>query len=125
MSTSSINRKLAAPELGARRTMHVGSPTLGEGREAFQALLGFSALHAQVRDQGTSRGVSEPGDMEFVLDDVLQLVAERGMTITGADGVAVALAEGDEIICRGSAGDMVPDPGVRLNPNSGFSGACF
>jgi len=47
------------------------------------------------------------------------------MAITGADGVAVALAEGGEIICRGSAGHLVPDPGVRLNPNSGFSGACF
>ena len=31
---------------------------------------------------------------QFVLDEVLQLVAERALTLTGADGVAVAMAEG-------------------------------
>jgi N-acetylmuramoyl-L-alanine amidase len=101
------------------------SPTLGKGREAFQSLLGFSALHAQVRIQESGSVAASSQDVEFVLDDVLQLVAERGMAITGADGIAVALAEGEEIICRGSAGEMVPDRGARLNPNSGFSGACF
>src|SRR5579884_3235578 len=72
-------------------------------REALQALLAFSALHEQVRrrralaarpnefDTGTR---PQPFDAEeqFVLDDVLQLVAERGVAITGADGLAIALA---------------------------------
>src|SRR5581483_5264264 len=125
MSTSSINSRLDSPESGAKRVKQERPPTLGEGREAFQALLGFAALHAHVRDLGTHRGFGEARDVQFVLDEVLQLVAERAMTITGADGVSIALAEGDEIICRGSAGEMVPDRGARLNPNSGFSGACF
>lgn len=119
MSTSSTKPMLADLEVSTRRAE--GSPTLGNGREAFQALLGFSALHANMRERD---GRHEP-NVDLVLHDVLQLVAERAMAITGADGVAVALREGEEIVCRGSAGEMVPDPGARLNPNAGFSGACF
>ncbi|PYX66744.1 MAG: hypothetical protein DMG74_03025, partial [Acidobacteria bacterium] len=62
---------------------------------------------------------------KFLFDDVLQLVAERARAITGADGVAIALAERDGIICRASSGVIAPDPGVRLDPKSAFSGACL
>jgi N-acetylmuramoyl-L-alanine amidase/putative methionine-R-sulfoxide reductase with GAF domain len=72
---------------------------------------------------------SSPDDVweieQFVLDEVLQLVAERALAITGADGVAIALAEGNEIVCRASAGGISPDAGARLDPSSGFSGACL
>src|SRR5439155_4100205 len=50
---------------------------------------------------------------------------ERALTITGADGVAIALAQNNAIICRASAGTIAPDAGMRLDPNSGFSGASF
>ena len=53
------------------------------------------------------------------------MVTERALAITGADGIAIALAEGDAIVCRASAGSIAPDAGVRLDPNSGFSGACL
>jgi N-acetylmuramoyl-L-alanine amidase len=103
------------------------------GREALQALLAFSSLHEQIREhrsQQAESGVSHETDdprkaEQFVLDEVLHLVAERAMAITGADGVAIALAEEDAIICRASVGSIVPDPGANLNPNSEFSGACF
>jgi len=104
-------------------------------REALQALLAFSTLHEQIRRRRTEEarryaaglGPAE-NDWEFeqfVLDEVLQLVAERALAITGADGIAIALADGDQIICRASAGTMAPDRGVRLDPKAGFSGACF
>src|SRR5438067_10139502 len=98
------------------------------GREAFQALLGFSYLQAQIRERRTmeSRGNGDDWQLqELILDEVLQLVAQRALAITGADGIAIALAEGEEIICRASAGTIAPDPGARLDPNSGFSGACL
>ena len=102
------------------------------GHEALQALLAFSALHEQIRSRRakqTRNNGSDPADdwqlEQFVLDEVLQLVAERALAITGADGVAVALAQDDAIVCRASAGSIVPDPGVRLDPNSGFSGECL
>ena len=103
------------------------------GREALQALLAFSSLHEQIR-QRRAREVRSgvrpnPDDVweleQFVLDEVLQLVAERALAITGADGIAIALAQENAIVCRASAGTIAPDAGVRLDPNSGFSGACL
>jgi N-acetylmuramoyl-L-alanine amidase len=102
------------------------------GREALQALLAFSALHEQIRRRASAaqgrdrRNPTEIWNTErFVLDEVLHSVSERAMRITGADGVAIALAESDSIICRAAAGRIAPEPGARLDTSSGFSGACF
>ncbi|HEY6183776.1 MAG TPA: N-acetylmuramoyl-L-alanine amidase, partial [Terriglobales bacterium] len=102
-------------------------PPVADGHEALQALLAFSALHDQVRRQTQlETAPAKSGQIEkFVLDEVLQLVADRAVTLTGANGVAIALAEGGEIICRASSGSIAPDRQAKLNPNSGFSGACF
>lgn len=103
-------------------------PSGSTGGDALQALLAFSALHAQIRERQPQKEDSADPSWEvgsLVLDEVLQLVAQRALTITGADGIAIALAEGHAIICRGSAGAMAPDSGAQLDPNSGFSGACF
>jgi N-acetylmuramoyl-L-alanine amidase len=101
------------------------------GHEALQALLAFSALHEQIRQRRAREKNGEALDDDvwqlehFVLDEVLQLVAERALTLTGADGVAIAMAEDDAIVCRAAAGHIVPEPGARLDPKSGFSGACL
>jgi N-acetylmuramoyl-L-alanine amidase/putative methionine-R-sulfoxide reductase with GAF domain len=105
-------------------------------RDALQALLAFSALHDQVRrrkalasqnsgfDSPAPAAEFEPTEL-FVLDEVLQLVAERAVAITGADGLAIALAENSEIVLRAAAGTVRPDPGTRIDRESAFSGACF
>jgi len=107
--------------------------------DALQALLAFAALHDQVRrrkalaarQEGFDAGslgalVAEFDPQEqFVLDEVLQLVAERAVAITGADGLAIALAENNEIVLRAAAGDIRPDVGARIDRDSAFSGACF
>jgi N-acetylmuramoyl-L-alanine amidase len=101
------------------------------GHEALQALLAFSSLHEQLRQRRAleKHGVPLNADVwqleQFVLDEVLQLVAERALTLTGADGIAIAMAEGNAIVCRASAGTIAPEPGARLDPKSGFSGACL
>jgi N-acetylmuramoyl-L-alanine amidase len=59
------------------------------------------------------------------LDEVLQLVADRAVAITGADGLAIALAENNEIVLRAAAGTVRPDLGARIDSDSAFSGACF
>lgn len=103
---------------------------------ALQALLAFSALHDQVRrrkalairhngfDSPSPAPEFEPQE-RFVLDDVLKLVADRAVAITGADGLAIALAENDEIVLRASSGMVRPDVGTRIDRDSAFSGACF
>ena len=105
-------------------------------RDALQALLAFSALHDQIRrrkalasrqnafDSPTPISEFEPAEL-FVLDEVLQLVAERAVSITGSDGLAIALAENNEIVLRAAAGTICPDPGTRIDRDSAFSGACF
>jgi N-acetylmuramoyl-L-alanine amidase len=109
------------------------SAVLAPSHEALQALLAFSSLHEQIRQRRVREAhsgiASDPTDVweleQFVLDEVLHLVAERALAITGADGIAIALAEGDAIVCRASAGTIAPDTGARLDPKSGFSGACL
>src|SRR4029077_6157447 len=108
------------------------SVSYAPGHEALQALLAFSSLHEQIRQRRARERRGEPVDAadvwqleQFVLDEVLHLVAERALTLTGADGVAIALAEGNAIVCRASAGRIAPEAGARLYPNSGFSGACL
>src|SRR5260370_30426752 len=106
------------------------------GRDALQALLAFSAMHQQVRQRRALASrhsgfetLPRPGEFEaqeqFVLDEVLQLVAERAIAITGADGIVIALAENNEIVLRASAGVIKPDVGARIQRDSVFSGACF
>jgi N-acetylmuramoyl-L-alanine amidase/putative methionine-R-sulfoxide reductase with GAF domain len=104
-------------------------------RDALQALLAFSALHDQVKRRkalSAKRPTFEAGpETEFdpeerwVLDEVLQLVAERAVAITGADGLAIALAENEEIVLRAAAGTVRPDIGARIDRDSAFSGASF
>lgn len=112
------------------------SPEKPSQRDALQALLAFSALHEQVRRRkalaARHNGIDcapplqefEEGE-QFVLDEVLQLVAERAVAITGADGLAIALAENDEIVLRAAAGSVRPDIGARIDRDSAFSGASF
>ncbi len=106
------------------------------GGDALQALLAFSALHQQVRQRRALsaqlmgfevivRSSEFEAQEQFVLDEVLQMVAERAVAITGADGLGIALAENNEIVLRASAGTVRPDVGARIQRDSAFSGACF
>src|SRR5579863_1081044 len=105
-------------------------------QNALQTLLAFSALHEQVRRrkalgakhaafESTTPVAEFDPEEQFVLDEVLQLVAERAVAITGADGLAIALAENNEIVLRAAAGAVRPDVGARIDRDSAFSGACF
>lgn len=93
-----------------------------------QVLLAFACIHEQAVQRRRRNAGESPelaADEYFGLDDVLRLVAARAQAITGADGVAIALAKENSIVCRASMGSIAPDPGIRLDPNSGFSGACL
>src|SRR6266851_3913695 len=101
-------------------------------RNALQALLAFACVHEQAAKRRAAKNSGSfpetslrSSEEEFRLDEVLQLVAARAISITGADGVAIGIAEENAIVCRASAGSIAPDPGIKLDPNSGFSGACL
>ncbi len=126
------------PDDGASgvRSAQADDPQKPTQLNALQALLAFSALHDQVRRRkalsAQQNGFDSPSpaaefepEEQFLLDEVLQLVAERSVAITGADGLAIALAENNEIVLRASSGMVRPDVGARIDRDSAFSGACF
>jgi|HubBroStandDraft_6_1064221.scaffolds.fasta_scaffold349572_2 putative methionine-R-sulfoxide reductase with GAF domain len=55
------------------------------------------------------------------LDAALQLLAERAQYITGASGAAIALRQGDKMICRARSGESAPELGAHLQVDSGLS----
>ena len=59
---------------------------------------------------------------EAELDAALQLLVERALYITGATGTALALPQGEEMVCRASAGSSAPAVGARLQVSSGLTG---
>lgn len=61
---------------------------------------------------------------DLALDLVLNEIVEHARLATGATAAAIALARGDEIVCRATTGSNAPDLGVQLNVHSGLSGAC-
>jgi putative methionine-R-sulfoxide reductase with GAF domain len=56
------------------------------------------------------------------LEAALQLLVERARYITGATGAALALLQGEEMVCRASAGSSAPAIGARLQVISGLTG---
>ena len=55
------------------------------------------------------------------LDATLQLLAERAQYITGASGAAIALRDGENMVCCASAGATAPALGAHLQTDSGLS----
>src|SRR5215470_11269769 len=115
------------PPTGPSPTDLAESTAPETGQDALQALLAFASMHEQAakRRKPESRRLLISKDEEFALDEVLRLVTARALSITGADGVAIALAQENAIVCRASLGRIAPPPGIRLDPKSGFSGACL
>ncbi len=129
-------RSAFAPVAPYQSSSHNHHELRPSGGDALQALLAFSAMHQQVRQRRAlasqrngfetiARLAEFEAEEQFVLDEVLQLVAERAIAITGADGLGIALAENNEIVLRASAGLVKPDVGARIERDSAFSGACF
>jgi TonB family protein len=57
-------------------------------------------------------------------DALLTEIAQQALLTTRATGAAIALAQGEEMVCRATTGGHAPDLGVRLDTTSGLSGAC-
>jgi protein TonB len=62
---------------------------------------------------------------DLALDLILNELVVRAAEATRASAAALALARGDEMVCRAATGHLAPDLGVPLNPRDGLSGACL
>jgi hypothetical protein len=58
------------------------------------------------------------------LNAALRSTSHRARVLTGATGVAIALAHKQSMICRASVGPNAPALGCRLDVTTGFSGEC-
>jgi putative methionine-R-sulfoxide reductase with GAF domain len=65
------------------------------------------------------RSLSEMAQRD--LDATLQLLAERAQYITGASGAAIALRNGETMVCCASSGPSAPELGAHLQIDSGLS----
>jgi len=83
---------------------------------------GNQASRAGVIDPTRDQSNGSRGLAETELDSALQLLVERAQYITGATGTALALPDGEEMVCRASAGSSAPAVGARLQVRSGLTG---
>jgi len=83
-----------------------------------------AALAASVRFPGEDGGSSLAAMAQSDLDAALQLLADRAQYITGANGAAIALRRTgkNDMQCRASTGENVPELGALLSTEFGLSG---
>src|ERR1700686_3508883 len=99
----------AGPEWGSRQLIPYSTETPATaraGQDALQVLLAFSCMHEQTARRRLATSSENINEEYFGLDEVLRLVALRAISITGADGVAIALVKDNAIVCRASAGSI-------------------
>ena len=64
----------------------------------------------------------DPGEID--LEPGISIIAERAQALTRATGAAIALRQGNEIVCRARTGRTAPDIGCRLQTDRGLSAEC-
>ena len=70
----------------------------------------------------------ESGAREFLLSPLerdINAIVSRALALTGAKGAALALYEGDQLICRATGGTDTPGLGARISTDSGITGECI
>ena len=78
----------------------------------------LESLRFPAEDGGQSLAAWARRDLEATL----QLLADRAQYITGGTGAAIALRDGDFIMCRASSGPSAPQIGSCFEVSSGLSG---
>ena len=99
---------LGSPDGGAQQAPFPLPPTPTRAEE----------LHFPGEDGGQSLADWARRDLEATL----QLLADRAQYITGGSGAAIALRDGENIICRASSGPSAPGVGSYFQARSGLSG---
>ncbi len=81
----------------------------------------MAVVHQALRFPGEDGGKSLSAMAQRDLDATLQLLAERAQYITGASGAAIALRDGETMVCCASSGPSAPELGAHLQTDSGLS----
>lgn len=108
------------------RTRAVPTPSLQW--EVFQTLLGFAFTVQQ-----EAQRVSQQPLTKFAIDEslasgvhpALQRIAACARNLTESSGAAVALGDGNAMVCVARSGDTAPVVGAQFDAFSGLSGECI
>jgi TonB family protein len=80
-----------------------------------------AAKFAQSLKQHVHDGLTPDLALDLALNELVVAAAKA----THASAAAVALARGDDMVCRATTGDYAPDLGIPLHTRTGLSGACI
>lgn len=80
-----------------------------------------AVVREALRFPGEDGGKSLSEMAQRDLDATLQLLVERAQYITGASGAAIALRQGETMVCCASSGASAPELGAHLQIDSGLS----
>ena len=58
------------------------------------------------------------------VESIFKAIAAAGQVLTKSDGVALAMRQSGRIVCRARSGEMAPELGSIIDPDSGISGEC-
>lgn len=67
---------------------------------------------------------TEVAKLGMDIGKVLDLVTDKSMALTGADGAVIELAEADHMVYRSASGIAEPQLGLRISRQSSLSGLC-
>lgn len=67
---------------------------------------------------------SEVAKLGLDLGGILSLIVDRTLTLVGADGAAIELAEGDDMVYRAASGTAAGQIGLRIKAATSLSGLC-
>ena len=107
------------PDSSDPRRVH-DEPLPSEAAQSRQRIIGQPLL----RDSRISLGGLDYSPAEVEISRILEQILEQVLLATSATAAAIALRDGDGMVCRASVGPNAPDIGVRLDISSGLSGAC-
>ncbi len=116
-SPSQAAPETAPPNLVPFESRFLKPGSSKNGTEADAAPAAREALRFPGEDGGKSLSQMAQRD----LDATLQLLAERAQYITGASGAAIALRQGETMVCCASSGPSAPELGAHLQIDSGLS----
>lgn len=111
-SATSVLRVSAAPPSEVHHSGNHASQNNAKDRSGSHPDAPVAEIRAWLRD-GELSGVP-----------ALQWIAARSLSLSGATGAAIAVDDGQGMVCRASLGNA-PDLGVRIQSESGLTGECI
>lgn len=101
--------------------MDHGTTLAQDGSFSGMTAVAFPSLTDLLRFPAEDDGKSLAEAARRDLESALQLLAERAQYVMGASGAAIALRDGEEMICRASAGPSAPPLETQLQVDSGLT----